>query len=168
MIKIIAAVGEWGELGKAGDLIWQLPNDLKFFKSQTQGAAVLMGRNTYNSLPKKLPNRQHYVLTDSLEFNKDVDDVKLYFSFDAILNAALELAKTEDVFIIGGASIYKQFLPYADELILTEVEASECDADVYFPAFNCDDYDREVIATNEDNGIKYTHVRYTKRNKCKI
>ena len=77
MIKIIAAVGKNLELGKAGDLIWQLPNDLKFFKLQTQGCAVVMGRNTFNSLPKKLPNRQHHVLTDYLVFNKATEDANI-------------------------------------------------------------------------------------------
>ena len=163
MIKIIAAVGKNLELGKKGDLIWRLPNDLKFFKEQTTGCAVVMGRNTFNSLPKKLPNRKHYILTDSLIFNKDVTDTMLYFELGELLKEVKKLAETADVYIIGGASIYAQFVEYADELVLTEVDAEDADADVYFPVFDKSKYEKYNIASNEDNGIKYDHVRYVKK-----
>jgi len=163
MIKIIAAIGTKNELGKAGDLIWHLPNDLKFFKQQTDGCPVVMGRNTFNSLPKKLPNRKHYVITDSLTFNKDVNDVNVYFAFDDMLEKIKCISKTQDVFIIGGASIYRQFMEYADELILTEVDATDEGADVYFPTFDKTKYTRHHISFNEDNGIKYEHVKYVKK-----
>lgn len=163
MIKLIAAVGKNLELGKAGGLIWRLPNDLKFFKEQTQGCIVVMGRNTFNSLPKKLPNRKHLVLTDSDDFNKSIEDVELFYNFQDLLKKVETESMDADVFIIGGASIYKQFVDYADELILTEVDAEDSEADVYFPIFNKDAYERYVIASNEDNGIKYVHVRYVKK-----
>ncbi len=163
MIKIIAAVGAKNELGKNGDLIWHLPNDLKFFKEQTIGSAVVMGRNTFNSLPKKLPNRRHYVLTDSLAFNKDASDVIVYFDFDDLLKEVKRISETADIFIIGGASIYKQFIEYANEIILTEIDASDPDADAYFPYFEKEKYQRKIIASNEDKGIKYKHVVYVKK-----
>ena len=163
MIKIIAAVGKNLELGKNGDLIWNLPNDLKFFKSQTVGCEVVMGRNTFNSLPKKLPGRKHLVLTDEDEFNKTVDDVEIFYTLADLLSEVEKRAEKNDVFIIGGASIYRQFVPYAKELILTEVDAEDKDADVYFPWFDKDLYERAVIASNEDNGIKYEHVRYVRK-----
>ncbi len=163
MIKIIAAVGKNLELGKKGGLIWHLPNDLKFFKSQTQGCTVVMGRNTYNSLPKKLPNRKHMVITDSDVFNKSVDDVEIFYNLEDLLNAVNKEAKKAEVFIIGGASIYRQFIPFAHELILTEIDAEAPDADVYFPAFDKAMYDRYVIASNEDNGITYEHVKYVRK-----
>lgn len=163
MIKIIAAVGKNLELGKKGDLIWQLPNDLKFFKEQTQGSVVVMGRNTFNSLPKKLPNRNHLVITDVDDFNKSIEDVDVFYNFAVLLSAVKKHAAKSDVFIIGGGSIYRQFIFYADELILTEVDAEDKEADVYFPAFDKELYERHVIASNEDNGIKYTHVRYVRK-----
>ena len=163
MIKIIAAVGKNLELGKKGDLIWQLPNDLKFFKEQTQGSTVVMGRNTFNSLPKKLPKRKHLVITDVDDFNKDIEDVDIFYDFEKLLTAVKKQAELADVFIIGGGSVYRQFVPYADELILTEVDAEDKDADVYFSEFDKEHYIREVIASNEDNGIKYEHVRYVKK-----
>lgn len=163
MIKIIAAVGKKGELGKKGDLIWHLANDLKFFKEQTIGCPIVMGKNTFNSLPKKLPNRQHYVITDIPVFNKNVDDVKVYFDFDDLLLEIKKIAITRDVFIIGGASIYKQFLKYADEIILTEVYEEEWTADVYFPSFDKTKYIREYLDSNEEKGIKYDHVKYIRK-----
>ena len=163
MIKIIAAVGKNLELGKKGGLIWHLPNDLKFFKEQTQGSVVAMGRNTFNSLPKKLPNRKHLVLTDIDDFNKSVEDVALFYNFYDLLKEVEARAMYSDVFIIGGGSVYKLFAPFADELILTEIDAEDKEADVYFPSFDKTEYERQVIASNEDNGIKYEHVRYVKK-----
>lgn len=163
MIKIIAAVGKNRELGKKGELIWQLPNDLIFFKEQTQGSIVAMGRNTFNSLPKKLPNRKHLVITDVDDFNKCIDDVDIFYNFEELLAEVRKQAVSADVFVIGGGSVYKQFMPYADELILTEIDEEDKQADVYFPEFDKDLYDRQVIASNEDNEIKYEHVRYVRK-----
>lgn len=164
MIKIIAAIGKNNELGKNNDLIWHLPGDLKFFKQQTQGKIVAMGRNTFNSLPKKLPNREHIVLSDVDDFNKDTADVQVLFNAYDFVQQCLLKAEKEDVFIIGGASIYKMFIGFADEIYLTEVEAEER-ADVYFPKFDKAQFSREVLGQGEDNGIKYTHVRYYDRSK---
>ena len=163
MIKIIAAVGKNLELGKKGDLIWHLPNDLKFFKEQTSGCIVVMGRNTFNSLPRKLPNRIHYILTDSLVFNKDATDAIIYFDLGDLLGEVKRLAETADVYIIGGASIYAQFVEHAEELVLTEIDAEDAEADVYFPEFDKSKYEKTILASNTDNGINYAHVKYTKK-----
>lgn len=163
MIKIIAAVGKNLELGKAGDLIWHLPGDLNFFKDQTTGKTIVMGRNTFNSLPKKLPLRKHIILTDRDDFNKDVEGCEVYYNFESLLERVKKLSKHEDVFIIGGASIYSQFVEIADSLILTEVEAEDNTADVYFPEFNKNKYIRKYISEGIDNGIRYSHVCYIKK-----
>lgn len=165
MIIIIAAVGKNLELGKKGGLIWRLPNDLKFFKEQTEGSMVVMGRNTFNSLPKKLPNRKHLVITDVDDFNKSVDDVDVFYNFQELLEIVKKHSSEEDerVYIIGGASIYRQFLPYADELLLTEIEAETDEADVYFPDFDKAEYTKYLLASNEDDGIKYNHVSYIRK-----
>lgn len=164
MIKIIAAVGKELELGKSGNLIWYLPNDLKFFKEQTSGSTVLMGCNTFNSLPFKLPNRKHIVLAMETDaFNKDISDVEIVNNFEeAVIKCEQASQKGETIFIIGGASVYSQFLEFADELILTEVDATCKEADVYFPAFDKTKYVRKVISSNSDNNIHYEHVVYTK------
>ena len=153
-ISMIACVGQYFELGKNNDLIWHLPNDLKFFKEQTLGKTVVMGRRTFLSLPKKLPNRKNVVLM--LREEEPIDDVIIYHDIPSILNDF----KDEEIFIIGGASIYRQFLPYAKKLYLTEVSLSCSDASVYFPEFDKTLYKKTILKENSDNGINYCHVLY--------
>lgn len=163
MIKLIAAVGANRELGKSGNLIWKLRGDLAFFKTQTMGHIVIMGANTFRSLPKKLTNRMHYVLTHGSVKDTVQRDVRIFSSFEELLTEVKLQAKKQDVYIIGGATIYSQFMDYADEIILTEVDAKDADADVYFPVFDVTKYTRYVLASNEENGIKYSHVKYVKQ-----
>lgn len=160
-ISIIAAIGENLELGKNNDLIWHLPNDLKFFKNTTSGHTVLMGRNTFFSLPKVLPNRTNIVITDvDEEYPKEV---VIYNSIESFLKDYQN--KDEEVFIIGGASIYKQFIDLADKLYLTEIHATCSEASVYFPQFDKTNYDETTLLENCDNGISYKHVLYKRRTK---
>ena len=158
MFSIIAAIGKNRELGKNGDLIWQLPNDLKFFKEQTMGKKVFMGKRTFESLPKKLPNREHFVLTD---VNIDADGINLVWNLDEFVNKYLDT--TEEVFVIGGGMVYTQMLPYAKRLVLTEVDAKCQTADTYFPEFNKNEWKRTVLSKNSDNGINYEHVEYVRK-----
>jgi dihydrofolate reductase len=161
MITIIAAIGRNNELGKNNDLIWSLPSDLKFFKEQTLGAKVAMGKNTLESLPKLLPGRKHIVLSLDNNFNKDVTGVLVYNNKDEFMNYCKSCE--ENIFIIGGASIYAMFVDLADVLILTEIDAEDKEAQVYFPKFDKTKYTKEILGSNSDNGINYTHVRYTKK-----
>lgn len=158
MFTIIAAIGKNNELGKSGNLIWHLPNDLKFFKAITTGKKIVMGRKTYNSLPKKLPNREHYVIT-SKEFLEEginiVNDVEKYISDNK--------DSDEEIFVIGGGAIYTLMLPFTSVMYLTEIDSTKDSADVYFPTFNKEEWIRETIATNQDNGIKYKHVKYVRK-----
>jgi len=158
-IIIIAAIGKNNELGKDNKLIWNLKEDLNFFKEKTTGHKIVMGYNTFESLPKLLPNREHIVLTHK---DLQIEGIKVFNDFK-VLTEYLQILD-EDVYVIGGASIYKLFIDTADELILTEIEAECLDADTYFPKFNLDDYDCEIIKDNEENNIKYSHVRYRKKN----
>ena len=157
-ISIIACVGKNLELGKNNDLIWHLPNDLKYFKKVTSGKTVVMGRRTFESLPCILPKRRNIVLQMKEESN--IDGVSIFNDIPSILE---NIKDEEEVFIIGGASIYKQFLEYANRLYLTEVDCECPDATVYFPKFDKELYNKEVISNGEDNGIKYTFVVYTKK-----
>ena len=156
--SIIAAIGKNRELGKDNDLIWHLPNDLKFFRQVTSNHTIVMGRNTFESLPRMLPNRKHIVLTsrDGLP-----SEVEVYRELKQILEKYKDTE--EEIFIIGGASIYTQFLEHSSKLYLTEIDAEEETASVYFPEFNQQQYDREVLQENEDNGISYKHVLYIKK-----
>ena len=158
MFSMIAAIGRNRELGKNGDLIWHLPNDLKFFKEHTIGKKVFMGKRTFESLPKKLPNREHFVLTD---VEIDSDGINLVWNLEEFVQKHLN--EEEEIFVIGGGMVYKQMLPYANRLLLTEVNAECKEADTYFPEFNKQDFVRKVLGKNEDNGIYYEHVEYLRK-----
>lgn len=155
-ISIIAAVGRNYELGRNNDLIWHFHKDMVFFRETTTGATVLMGRKTFESLPKALPKRRNIVITN--DKNYIAEGAEVCHSVDD----ALELCKNDNVFVIGGGRIYQQFIDMADSLYLTEVEAECDDADTYFPTFNKADYSREVLAEHEENGIKFSHILYKK------
>jgi len=156
--SIIAAIGKNRELGKDNNLIWNLPNDLKFFKQITSNHAIIMGRKTFDSLPKMLPNRKHIVLTRSENLPSEVE---VYKELKQILERYKD--STEEIFIIGGASIYSQFLEYSDKLYLTEIDEEEKNADVFFPKFDKSNYTSELIKENEDHGIKYKHMVYRRK-----
>lgn len=154
MISIIAAIGKNNELGKDNKLIWHIKDDLINFKNVTMGKKVIMGTNTYFSLPKKLEGREYILLSDSLE---SIPNGVVFNDFEKLLSYLKTL--DEEVMIIGGASIYKLFLPLADKLYLTEIDA-ESEADAYFPAFNKKDY-KTVSLTDKQNGnLKYKFVVY--------
>ena len=157
-IAIIAAVGKNNELGKNNDLIWHIKEDMQFFKKTTTGSTVIMGRKTFESLPKALPNRRNVVISSNKNYKADGAEV-----VDSV-QSALNVTDKDSVFIIGGASVYKAFLPYADVIYLTEIEAECPDADTYFPEFDKSNYSREVLSTTSENGIDFSFVKYTKNN----
>lgn len=158
-LSLIAAIGANNELGKDNQLIWHLPGDLKFFKEVTMGKTIAMGYNTYISLPKHLPGRKLVVFT-----SKEVKlepDIELFHDKKTFMEMKKNL--DEEIFIIGGSSIYKQFINDCETLYLTEIFATDVNADAYFPNFNHDNYISELIKENEDNGIKYKHMVYRKK-----
>lgn len=155
-LSMIAAVGKGNELGKNNGLIWNIPNDLKFFKEKTIGKTVVMGASTFHSIGKPLPQRKNIVIT-----HQNIDKVSIYKSIREFLIDYKN--KTEEVFIIGGASIYKEFIDYVSTIYLTEIDASDKEADTYFPEFNKQLYEKIILDKNEENGIKYTHTMYKKK-----
>ena len=160
-LTIIAAIGKNNELGKNNDLIWHFKDDMKFFKKMTMGHHMIMGRKTFESLPKLLDGRKHLVLTRSeLEFPEEVDKYK---SVEEFLEAYKD--SEEEVFDIGGATVYKELLAYATKLYLTEIQAEDKEADVYFPNFDKKDFDRHELTDFQDEktGINYKHVLYKRR-----
>lgn len=160
-LSMIACVGKNLELGKNNDLIWHLPNDLKYFKKVTDGHVVVMGKNTFKSLPKVLPNRKNIVLTFPDDEEILPDELEVFHGIEEFLESYKDYQ--DEVFIIGGASIYKQFLKYADNLYLTEVDMESDQADVYFPEFDKSLYNKEIVLENSDNNIKYKHVIYRRK-----
>lgn len=133
-ISIIAAIGKNRELGKDNKLLWHIPEDMKRFKELTHGHAVIMGRKTFESIGRPLPNRLNFIV--SRDPNYTPNGVAIVCSS---LEDALEKAKEREVneiFIIGGGQIYKEALPLADKLYLTVVDAAFPDADTYFPEYD--------------------------------
>lgn len=154
-LSLIVARASGGVIGANGDLPWRLSDDLKAFKKVTFGCPVLMGRKTWESLPiKPLPGRQNIVLTSDWEY--DAVGARVYSSFAPAMNAAKAIAaksKFEEIFVIGGESLYKKAFGMADRLYITEVDAS-VEGDAFFPAFN-EGVWKEVSSTsyqkNDDN-----------------
>lgn len=154
MISIIAAIGKNNELGKDNNLIWHIKEDLINFKNLTMNKKIVMGASTYKSLPKKLEGRKYIILSSKLT---DVEDAEIYKDFNELLEYIQSL--DEEVMIIGGASIYRLFLPYANRLYLTEIDA-EAQADAYFPAFDKSKYKKSIIKEINEGNIKYKFVLY--------
>ena len=155
---IIGAIGKNRELGKNNDLIWHLKGDMQFFKEQTMNHKIVMGYNTFKSLPKLLPKREHIVLTHR---DLKIEGVKVFKDFTNLVSYLDTLE--EDVYIIGGATVYKLFLPIAEELLLTEIDQECTLADVYFPELNWEDYQRFIIKEMEEDNINYRFVRLRKK-----
>lgn len=157
-ITLIAAIGLNNELGIDNDLIWSIPEDLKFFKENTLNKYIVMGMNTYLSLPRKLLNRKYIVLTHK-ECKLD-DDIVVCHNISELLEYIKEI--DTEIMVIGGASIYNQMINYADKMLLTEIEDSK-EASVYFPKFNKDDWDKDILCSHEYNGLSYKHVKYVRK-----
>jgi dihydrofolate reductase len=134
MITIIAAAGSNNELGKDNDLVWHLPKDFKRFKKLTTGHHIIMGRKTFQSFPKPLPNRVHIVITRNTDYHPE--GAIIVHS----MTEALEIAKNDSqIFIIGGGEIYKLGMKIADKIELTRVNSS-FEADTFFPEISSDDW----------------------------
>ena len=161
MISIIVAVSEDLGIGRANELLWHLPEDLKRFKRLTLGKTVIMGKKTWESLPKRpLPGRKNIVLTDDpLEC---IDCSVTAYSIDDALSKCEE---GEDIFVIGGGSVYKQFMALADRLYITHVH-EKASADIYFPEIDMNIWEvveREEFEGNENNKISYSYVIYDRK-----
>ncbi len=128
MISLIAAIGKNNELGKGNTLLWHMPADMKFFRDTTRGHTVVMGRKTFESLKGPLPKRRNIVITR--DKNYKTNGIEVVHSLEEALG---QIRTEKEVFIIGGAEIYKQAIDYADKLYITHVDAIDKKADSFFP-----------------------------------
>jgi dihydrofolate reductase len=155
-ISIIAAVAKNRAIGFENKLIYWLPNDLKRFKALTTGHTIIMGRNTFESLPKgALPNRRNVVLSTTV---RELPGCDVFPTLDA----ALQSCRTdEDVFIIGGARVYEQAIGKADRLCLTEVDDTPAQADAFFPDYSdWQAVNKEAHPKDERHEYEYAFVDY--------
>jgi len=133
-ISIIVAIDENKAIGKDNQLLWHLPNDLKFFKKTTSGHPIIMGRKTFDSIGKPLPNRRNIVITRNRDLK--IEGAEVYTSLSEALR---NFPEEDEVFIIGGAEIYMQALPISDKIYLTQVH-HQFEADTYLDGFNIRDW----------------------------
>lgn len=160
-ISIIVAIAQNGAIGFENKLLYWLPNDLKRFKALTTGHTIIMGRRTFESLPKgALPNRRNIVLTRQ---NIEFPGAERYASLEAALTQCKD---EEEVFIIGGASVYREAMPLADKLFITHIEDTPEQADAFFPEINASvwkETSREVHSTDEKHLYPYCFVDYQRK-----
>lgn len=160
MITLIAAAGENNELGKDNDLVWHLPNDFKRFKSLTTGHHIIMGRKTFESFPKLLPNRTHIVITRNKNYSKEGIIVV------SSMEEALHIAKDDkQPFIIGGGEIYHLALSIAHKIELTRVHGS-FEADAYFPQITTEEWiliSEEYCHLDAKHAYAFTYQTYIRR-----
>lgn len=164
MLSIIVAIAEDHAIGKAGGLLCHLPNDLKHFKEITTGSTILMGERTYFSLPRRpLPKRRNIVITTQTDFEQEGTEVA-----HSIEEALRLVQNEEEAFVIGGGSIYKQMLPYADKLYITHIHHTWNDADTFFPEIDQQEWElqnEEEHTADEANPYPYSFAEYTRKTK---
>ncbi len=162
-IKLIVALGKQNQIGLNGTMPWHLYEDLKNFKKLTSGNIVIMGRKTFESIGKALPNRLNFVITSNPQ-SVSAYEVCAFPSLEKAIEKAKSLAL--DTFIIGGGTIYEQVLDKVDEMIITEVDF-EGEADTFFPKINFSGWkeaDRKKYLSDEKNDFDFDIVTYVKNN----
>jgi len=159
--SIIVAIAANNAIGKDNDLLWSISKDLKLFKQLTDGHYIVMGKKTYFSLPKRpLPNRTNLVITDVP--GEEIEGCLMAYSIE---DAIEKMDPENENFIIGGGSVYRQFLPYANKLYLTRVH-KDFEADTFFPEISLDEWElteKENITNDEQNDFAYSFETYKRK-----
>ena len=158
-IILIAAVSKDRVIGKQGGIPWKIKEDLSFFKEKTLNSPIIMGRATYNSIGRPLPNRLNIVMTRSMKNTEGVTEVT---SVKEAVKTASKNKDSSKVYVIGGENIYKEFLPIAHRMVLTEVELNIEDGDTFFPEWSISEWQEQSRDEREENGIKFSFVEYTR------
>ena len=161
MISIIVAIGEDYGIGNKNELLWHVPEDLKRFKKLTFGHTIIMGKKTWESLPKKpLPGRKNIVITDDPH-----ETIECSITAYSIEDSLSKCGENDEVFIVGGGSIYRQFMPVADRLYITHIHKN-APADIYFPFIDPDIWEpveKEEHRHAEGDDIPYTYIIYQRK-----
>ncbi len=160
LVTLIAAAAENNALGKDKDLLWHLPDDFKRFKKLTVGHFIIMGRKTFETFPKTLPNRTHVIITRQKDFSEE-GCIAVHS-----MEAALEISKSDpETFIIGGGEIYKLGLPFANKIELTRVHKS-FDADTFFPEIDLKNWElteKKFHPKDENHALDFTYLTYLRK-----
>ena len=159
MLSIVVAKAKNNIIGKDNKLLWNLPEDLKHFKELTTGHTMIMGRKTFESLGRVLPNRKHIIFSQNPDFKVDDENVEVVHSLLQIQNL---IEEKEEVFVIGGAMIYNFLMPYVKKMYVTEIE-KDFEGDTFFPIIDNETWketSREKGIRNEKNNLDYYFVTY--------
>ena len=162
MLSIIVAIAKNNAIGKDNKLLWHLPEDLKRFKRLTTGHNIIMGRKTFESLGRILPNRHHIILCNDAKLNVQDENVEI---LDDISKLDKYINSEEENFVIGGATMYKLLMPYSNKMYITEID-KDFDGDVYFPKINKDEWkatEREQGPEDNENDFEYEYVTYERK-----
>ena len=162
MLSIIVAKAKNNAIGKDNQLLWHLSDDLKRFKTLTTGHTIIMGRKTFESLGRVLPNRKHIVFTQNPDFKVNDENVEVVHS---MLQIQEYIENDEEAFVIGGAVIYNLLMPYVKKMYVTEIN-KDFDGDVFFPRIDetkWTEVSREKGPEDEKNDFTYEYVTYEKR-----
>jgi len=162
MLSIIVAIAKNNAIGKDNKLLWHLPEDLKRFKRLTTGHNIIMGRKTFESLGRVLPNRHHIILCNDAKLNVQDENVEI---LDDISKLDKYINSEEENFVIGGATMYKLLMPYSNKMYITEID-KDFDGDVYFPEINKNEWkmtEREQGPEDNENDFEYEYVTYERK-----
>lgn len=162
MLSIIVAISENNVIGKDNKLLWHLSEDLKRFKQLTTGHTIIMGRKTFESLGRVLPDRKHIVLTRDMSYNIDSDWVKVVHGIDELEEY---INDEEEHFVIGGALIYSQLISKANKMYITKIH-KKYEGDAYFPRINEDEWKivEEIPGEkDEENDFEYEFLTYVRK-----
>ncbi len=161
MLSLIVAKAKNNIIGKDNQLIWHIPEDLKRFKTLTSGHTIIMGRKTFESLGRVLPNRHHVILCNDAQMNIDNENVEV---LEDISMLDKYINDEEENFVIGGATMYKLLMPYCSKMYITEIN-QEFEGDVSFPKINMSEWkieSREKGLKDEKNPYDYEYVTYVR------
>jgi dihydrofolate reductase len=165
MISLIWAMDEKRVIGSYNKLPWHLPEDLKFFKRVTMGHPIAMGRKTHESIGKPLPGRENIIITRDRQYKSE--GCTILHSTEEFLDYAEKFNEDEEVFVIGGAEIFKEIIPHADRLYLTMIH-HQFEGDTFFPTFHIDEWElesRQMGVKNEKNPYDYEFLIYKRNHK---
>ena len=161
MLSIVVAKAKNNMIGRGNKLIWKLPADLQHFKELTTGHVIIMGRKTFESLGRVLPNRKHIVFSQNPDFKVNDENVQVVHS---MLEIQQYIEDEKENFVIGGAMIYNLLMPYVTKMYVTEIE-EEFEGDAFFPRINTEiwqETSREKGPKDEKNNLDYDYVTYEK------
>ena len=156
MISLIVAYAKNHVIGNKGSIPWRIKCEQKRFKELTTGNVVIMGRRSYEEIGHPLPNRLNIIVSNTKKF----EDENLMTARS--LEEAIKLAGDKDIYISGGARLYEEALPIVEKMYVTEID-KEIEGDTYFPDFDSDKFDKEIVEVHDDGEIPFTYVTYTRK-----